>query len=114
MTAATTSILAGAIALLISAMSIVPPAEARRLGGAHVRAHVNAHRIARGVRPVHRARVAARNIRRAGRWVDGVWIVNGVAASVTVGTASNCAYYYRKWNETGRTYWRDQYSEHCG
>jgi hypothetical protein len=54
-----------------------------------------------------RARVAGRYVRHPGRWVNGVWIVNGVAASIAVGIASNCNYYYRKWKETDSSYWND-------
>jgi hypothetical protein len=109
MTSASRPILAVAIALLLSALYAVPQADARRIGGVHVRPHVT-----HNVRVYHpRARVAARNYRRAGRWVNGVWIVNGVAASVAVGTASNCNYYYRRWKETRSSYWHDRYDENC-
>ena len=94
-------------------MIAIPQADARRLGG--VRPHVNAGKIARNVRVVRPVRVVNRTVvRRPGRWVNGVWVVSGVAASVAVGTASNCNYYYRKWKETGSSYWRDRYHESCG
>jgi hypothetical protein len=109
MTSASRPILAAAIAFLILGLCAVPQADARRIGGVHVRPHI-AHGV--GVyRP--RARVAGRYVRRPGRWVNGVWIVNGVAASVAVGTASNCNYYYRKWKATGSSYWHDRYYEMC-
>jgi hypothetical protein len=108
-TSASRPILAVAIALLLSALCAVPQADARRFGGVRVRPH-----IAPNVRVYHpRARVAARNYRRAGRWVNGVWVVGGVAASVAVGTASNCNYYYRRWKATGSAYWHDRYYENC-
>ena len=113
MTTATTPIVAGVIAVLVGTMCAVPQADARRLGGVHPRAHVRAHNVAQNIRPAQRAHVAGHNIRHAGRWVNGVWIVNGVAASVAVGTASNCSYYYREWKGTGSSYWRDRYHENC-
>lgn len=109
MSSSSRPILAAAIAFLIAIFCAAPQADARRIGGVHVRPH-----IAGPGRIYHpRARVAVRNARRAGRWVNGVWIVNGVAASVAVGTASNCGYYWRKWKETGSSYWHDRYYEHC-
>lgn len=106
---------AGLLALLVGLTTAGSEADARRLGGGrHIgNAHINAGKIARNVHPYNRARHVARDIRRAGRWVNGVWVVNGVAASVAVGTASNCGYYYRKWRETGSAYWHDRYVEHC-
>jgi len=96
------------LAILISAISAVPnDADARRFGGVYARPYVH-----RGyVRGYPAARYA---YRRPGRWVNGVWVVNGVAASVAVGTASNCAYYWRNWSVTGRPYWRERYNEMCG
>ena len=109
MTTAAKSITAVIIAVIIGTTCAIPQADARR-GGVRVRPHV-----AHSVRVTHpRARVAARNVRHAGHWVNGVWIVNGVAASVAVGTASNCSYYYREWKATGSSYWRDRYHENCG
>jgi hypothetical protein len=104
---------AGAFALCFGLFSFSPDADARRIGG---RAHIKAGKISHShPRARHAARHVARDVRRAGRWVNGVWIVNGVAASVAVGTASNCGYYWRKWRETGSAYWRDQYRDHgCG
>lgn len=107
----TSLIIAGAVTLLFGVVSAPHDADARRIGGVN-RAHVgHVH-----VRPVGVARrVTRRNIRRDGRWVNGVWVVGGVASSVAVGTASNCGYYWRRWRETGKAYWRDQYREHgCG
>jgi hypothetical protein len=106
------------LAILISAISAVPnDADARRFGGAYARPYGHA----RYVRHYPAARVAARNAYwrngrygGAGRWVNGVWVVGGVAASVAVGTASNCAYYWRNWRVTGRPYWRERYNEMCG
>jgi len=101
------SLAAGAFALCIGLMFANPSAEARKIGRGH--AHINAGKIA------HNHPRARHAVRRAGRWVNGVWIVNGVAASVAVGTASNCGYYWRKWRETGSAYWRERYYEHgCG
>jgi hypothetical protein len=102
------------LAILISAISAVPnDADARRFGGVHARPYVH-----RGyVRAYPAARYAYRRGGRywgPGRWVNGVWVVNGVAASVAVGTASNCAYYWRNWRVTGRPYWRERYNEMCG
>lgn len=89
-------------------------ADARKLGRGH--AHINAGKITHNhPRARHAARHVARDARRVGRWMNGVWVVNGVAASVAVGTASNCGYYWRKWRETGSAYWRERYYEHgCG
>ena len=99
------------LALLLAAFCVNSDAEARRLGGARIgKVNINAGRVARNVRP---ARIARRNVRRAGRWVNGVWVVNGVAASVAVGTGSNCGYYWRKWKSTGSAYWRERYAENC-
>lgn len=98
-----TSITASALAIVATALLIVPDnADARRIGGVHRVGHINfnAHNVARRARHV-------------GRWVNGVWVVNGVAASVAVGTASNCPYYRRKWRETGSAYWRDRWQENC-
>lgn len=111
---ALTSLAAGVLALVVGSMSAAPDAEARRLGGVRGVGHIHPGRV---VRPVVRpgrvvARRAYRAGYRAGRWVNGVWVVNGVAASVAVG-ASSCDYYYRKWRETGSSYWRDQYYAHC-
>jgi hypothetical protein len=114
MTTATKSITASAIAVIVVTMCAVTQADARRMGGVRPRARINANRVVHNITPVHRARVAAHNIRPVGRWVNGVWLVNGVAASVAVGTASNCDYYYRKWKATGSSYWRDRYHENCG
>ncbi|WP_439544061.1 hypothetical protein [Hyphomicrobium sp.] len=103
-------IFAGALAFLFGAVSVAPDADARRLGGGM--RHANVGKV--HVRPAGVARrVTRRNVRRAGRWVNGVWVVGGVAASVAVGTASNCGYYYRKWKATGSAYWHDRYVEHC-
>lgn len=102
----TVPIIAGSIAILLGLTTLTPEADARRIA----RVHVNGHNVAHYVRP---GRVVRRNVRRAGRWVNGVWIVNGVAASVAVGTASNCGYYRRKWQETRSAYWHDRYVEHC-
>jgi hypothetical protein len=106
MTLASRPILAVAIALAISSVWDVPQADARRIGSVHARPHV-----ARNI-GVYRPGLAARHYRR-GRWVNGVWVVGGVAASVAVGTASNCNYYYRKWRATGSSYWHDRYYENC-
>jgi len=105
-------LLAGALALLIGSVCVAPDADARRLGGGRHIGKVHVGKVARHVKPRRVARRTAHAVRRAGRWVNGVWIVNGVAASVAVGTASNCAYYGRKWRETGSAYWRGQYYEH--
>jgi hypothetical protein len=108
----TAAILGTSLAVLLCAISFAPnDAEARRLGGVHARPHVAARAHVR--HPA--ARVAARHghYYRRGRWVNGVWVVSGVAASVAVGTASNCAYYWREWKATGRSYWRDRYNENC-
>jgi hypothetical protein len=106
----TSLVAAGALTLLFGAVSVAPDADARRLGGGIGRAHVgHVHVRPNGVA----RRVTRRNIRRPGRWVNGVWIVGGVASSVAVGTASNCGYYYRRWKETGSAYWRDRYAENC-
>jgi hypothetical protein len=95
-----------AAVFLIGATSVAHQADARRVGGVHAGHHVGGHHYYHGghYRYGHY---------RPGRWVNGVWIVNGVAASVAVGTVSNCAYYNRKWRETGRIYWRDRYYEAC-
>jgi len=105
------SVLAGVIALFAGMIAVGSDADARRrVGGGHIgKVHIKPGKVVH-VRP---GRVVRRNVRRAGRWVNGVWIVNGVAASVAIGTASNCGYYYRKWRETGSAYWRDRYYEHC-
>jgi hypothetical protein len=100
----TTLFLAGALALVVGVASIAPDADARRVGGVR-RAHV-------GHVHVHPNGVARRTVRRAGRWVNGVWIVNGVAASVAIGS-TNCSYYWRRWKETGSAYWHDRYYENC-
>jgi hypothetical protein len=102
------TIAAGALALFAGLITLAPEAEARRIGRVHVRPHINGHNI--HVRP---RRVVRRNVRRAGRWVNGVWVVGGVASSVAVGTASNCGYYWRKWNETRSAYWHERYVENC-
>ena len=102
---------AGAFALCFGMMAHSPDADAHRLSG---RAHIKAGKIAHNhPRARHAARHVARDARRAGRWVNGVWVVGGVVASVAVGTASNCAYYNRKWKETRSAYWHDRYDEHC-
>jgi hypothetical protein len=100
------------IPLLAAAMGMAFQAEARRFGGGHVHArpHVRAHVAASSARA---AAHTVRHVRRAGRWVNGVWVVGGVAASVAVGTASNCSYYYRKWKQTGSSYWRSRYDDDC-
>lgn len=107
---------AGALALCFGLMFVSSDADARRLGGRpHIKAGHVAHKVKPGKYARSAARHAARDVRRAGRWVNGVWIANGVAASVAVGTASNCGYYGRKWRETGSAYWRERYREHgCG
>lgn len=101
----------GALAVFFGAMEVVPDdADARRFGG---RARVGRINVNRNIaRNVNRG-VVRRNVRRAGRWVNGVWVVNGVAASVAVGTASNCGYYWRKWKATGHSYWHDRWQESC-
>jgi hypothetical protein len=109
---ASTPIVLGSLALLVGAMFAAPPADARRIGHVHVHPHARAHIAAHNVRYRHGARVVARDVRRAGRWVNGVWIVNGVAASVAVG-ATNCSYYWRRWKQTGSAYWHDRYYENC-
>jgi hypothetical protein len=81
--------------LFIGVVATVPQADARI-----ARAHISATHV----RP---------NYRLHGSWVNGVWVVGGVAASVAAGTASNCSYYYQKWENTGRKYWRDRYYELC-
>ncbi|MGE0024214.1 MAG: hypothetical protein AB7S70_11360 [Hyphomicrobium sp.] len=107
------SLATGVFVICLGLMFASPGAEARKIGrGAHLKAGKIAHSHPRAR---HAARHIARDVRRAGRWVNGVWIVNGVAASVAVGTASNCGYYWRKWRETGSAYWRERYYEHgCG
>ena len=104
------AIIGGTLATLIAATCAVSTdADARRLGGVYARPYVHAGQIRR-----YPAARGAYWRRGAGRWVNGVWVVNGVAASVAVGTASNCAYYWRNWQATGRPYWRERYNEMCG
>ncbi|HEX2842872.1 hypothetical protein [Hyphomicrobium sp.] len=95
------------IGVLLLSLAAVPDADARRIGGVHVRSHVgHVH-----VRP---GRVVGRNYWRRGRWVNGVWVAAGVAATAAaVGTAGNCNYYYRKWKGTGSAYWRNRYYDYC-
>ncbi len=93
MTIATKPMVVATIAAFLGVISIALPADARRVIGVRAYPHAYAY--------------------RPGRWVNGVWLVNGVAASVAVGTASNCPYYGRRLRETGRTYWRERYNEMC-
>jgi hypothetical protein len=112
----TVAIIGSSLAVLIGAICLVPnDAEARRFGGVRARPHVHARAYVRhpGARVVARNNWRYGRYYRPGRWVNGVWLVNGVAASVAVGTASNCAYYWRQWKATGRSYWRDRYNENC-
>lgn len=107
MRSASKSIFAIAISILVSALWAVPQADARRVGGVGVHPRVG-HAYAHPG-----ARAAARNYRR-GRWVNGVWVATGVAATgVAVGAGSNCNYYYRKWKATGSAYWHDRYYGSC-
>ena len=103
------SFIAIALALFVGALCAASEADARKVS----RPNVKAGKIAHNVKKINRARVVTRNVRRAGRWVNGVWVVGGVASSVAVGTASNCGYYWRKWKETGSSYWRERYYENC-
>src|SRR5262245_24286662 len=107
MRSASRSIIAMAVAL--GAFLAPPDADARKIG----KSRIKAGKVAHNIKPYKRARKAVRNVRRAGRWVNGVWVVGGVASSVAVGTASNCGYYWRKWKETGSSYWRERYYENC-
>jgi hypothetical protein len=106
------SLVVGALVLFAGAMCVAAEADARgRAGGARGNAHARAHARAHAhVRNVH----VNRNVRRGGRWVNGVWVAGG-AAAVAAGAASGggCAYYYRKWKETGSAYWRNQYYASC-
>jgi hypothetical protein len=45
-----------------------------------------------------------------GYWRNGVWIA-GVPGAYAYG--SSCDYAYRRWRETGSSYWRDRYNA-CG
>ncbi len=96
--------LAVAAAALIGLAGLAPEAVARK-GGKHYGGHGHAHHHYHGGRYRY-------GKYRPGRWVNGVWIVNGVAASVAV-AGNNCGYYYRRWKETGSSYWRDRYYDSC-
>jgi hypothetical protein len=91
------TLLAVAAAVSIGLAALTPEAVAKK-GGGHHAGHAHHHHY--------------HGKYRLGRWVNGVWIVNGVAASVAV-SGNNCGYYYGKWKETGRSYWRDRYYESC-
>ncbi len=92
--------------IIVSVLAVSSAADARRIGGVHARpnvAHVH----------VHPGRVAGRNYWRRGRWVNGVWVAAGVAATAAAVGTSDCNYYYRKWKGTGSAYWRDRYYNSC-
>ena len=134
-----TSIIAGVAALIFVSMSIVIPAEARRGfsgGGHHVSRNVGRHyagnvgRYAgRNVGHYAGGYYAGRNVGRyarnydygyrgryyrgPGHWVNGVWVATGVAAGAAA-VRNSCNYYYRRWQATGSSYWRNLYAECTG
>ncbi len=107
MRTASRSFLATVVASLAVAFWAVPQADARRIGGVHVRPHVGHVYAHPG------ARIARRNYYRRGRWVNGVWVAAGVAATAAAVGTGNCNYYYRKWKNTGSAYWRNRYYDYC-
>ena len=104
----------GSLVLLIGAICALPDtSDARRIGGFYGRPYAHGAYVRRY--PAARAAYwRSGRYWRPGRWVNGVWVVNGVAASVAAGTASNCGYYWNRWQATGRPYWRERYNEMCG
>jgi len=89
-----------AISFIVRAATLLIVCSIPQADAYSAKAHVGATHV----RPYYRSH---------GRWVNGVWVVRGAAASIAPGTASNCSYYYQKWENTGRKYWHDRFYELC-